>query len=59
MHTKHLQLKYNEHYNWFYPVPGDWHIMKTSAEVIKHILADGGFQLNVDTKKNNTMAGLS
>ena len=28
-----------------YPVPGDWHIMKTSAEVLKHILADGGFKI--------------
>ena len=28
-----------------YPVPGDLHIMKTSAEVLKHILADGGFKI--------------
>ena len=25
-HMKNLQLKYKDHYNWFYPVPGDWHI---------------------------------
>ena len=24
-----------------YPVPGDWHIMKTTAEVIKMIIQDG------------------
>ena len=28
-----------------YPVCGDWHIMKTSAEVLKHILSDGGFKV--------------
>ena len=42
---KNLQLKHKDHYNWFHPVPGDWHIMKTSAEVIKQILADGGFKI--------------
>ena len=26
-------------------MPGDWHIMKTSAEVLKHSLADGGFKI--------------
>lgn len=44
-HMKNLKLKHKDHYNWFYPVPGDWHIMKTAAEVIKQILADGGFKV--------------
>ena len=38
---KNLKSKYSDHYEWMYPVPEDWHIMKTSAEVLKHILADG------------------
>ena len=42
---KNLKSKYSDHYEWMYPVPGDWHIMKTSAEVLKHILADGGFKI--------------
>ena len=35
-HMKNLKNKYSDHYKWMYPVPGDWHIMKTSAEVLKH-----------------------
>ena len=42
---KNLKSKYTEHNQWMYPVPGDWHIMKTSAEVIKYILMDGGFKM--------------
>ena len=42
---KNLKSKYSNHYEWMYPVPGDWHIMKISAEVLKHILADGGFKI--------------
>ena len=42
-HMKNLKLKYPDHYGW--PVPGDWHLMKTASEVIKHILADGGFKV--------------
>ena len=41
---KNLKVKYGDHYEWLYPVPGDWHVMKTAAEVIKHILQDGGFK---------------
>ena len=44
-HMKSLKNKYSDHYEWMYPVPGDWHIMKTSADVLKHILADGGFKV--------------
>ena len=31
---KNLKSKYPDQYKWLYPVPGDWHIMKTAAEVI-------------------------
>ena len=42
--TKNLKVKYSDHYDWMYPVPGDWHLMKTAAEVIKYVLQDGGFK---------------
>ena len=45
VHMKNLKNKYSDHYEWMYPVPGDWHIVKTSADVLKHILADGGFKV--------------
>ena len=38
---KNSKVKYSDHYNWMYPVPGDWHLMKTAAEVIKYVLQDG------------------
>ena len=44
-HMKNLKNKYSDHYEWMYPVSGDWHIMKTSVDVLKHILADGGFKV--------------
>ena len=32
-----------------YPVPGDWHIMKTAAEVLKYVMMEGlkSLRLNV------------
>ena len=42
---KNLKVKYGDHYDWLYPVPGDWHIMKTAAEVVKYVLSDGGFKV--------------
>ena len=42
---KNLKSKYPDQYEWVYPIPGDWHIMKTAAEVIKYVLNDGGFKL--------------
>ena len=42
---KNLKSKYPDQYDWLYPVPGDWHIMKTAAEVIKYVLNDGGFKV--------------
>ena len=43
-HMKNLKLKYGGRYDWMYPVPGDWHIMKTCSEVLKNVLADGGLR---------------
>ena len=42
---KNLKSKYPDQFDWLYPVPGDWHIMKTAAEVIKFVLNDGGFKV--------------
>ena len=52
---KNLEVKYSDHYEWMYPVPGKWHIMNTAAEVIKYVIYDGGLgsnnlHPNVDTK---------
>ena len=44
-HMSNLKLKYPGHYDWIYAVPGDWHIMKNTAEVFKAILLDGGFSV--------------
>ena len=44
-HMKNLKSKYSDRYEWMYPVPGDWHIMKTSADVLKLVLGDGGFKV--------------
>ena len=35
---KDLKNKYPDQYSWLYPVPGDWHIMKIAAEVLKYVL---------------------
>ena len=40
-----LKQKYTDRYQWVYPVPGDWHIMKTASEVLKDVLGDGGFKV--------------
>ena len=42
---KDLKNKYPDQYCWLYPVPGDWHIMKIAAEVLKYVLNDGGFKV--------------
>ena len=38
---KDLQNQYPVNYNWFYAMPGDWHLMKLTAELIKSIIWDG------------------
>ncbi len=38
-----LKIRYQGRYDWLYPVPGDWHIMKNSAEVIRNVILDGGY----------------
>ena len=40
-----LKQKYTDRYQWVYPVPGDWHFMKTASEVLKDVLGDGGFKV--------------
>ena len=42
---RNLKSKYRDQYDWVYPLPGDWHIMKTAAEVIKYVLNDCGFKV--------------
>ena len=42
---KNLKLKYPDHYDWLYPISGNWHLMKTAPEVLKHIMADGRFKI--------------
>ena len=42
-HMTNLKIKYPGYYHWFYTVPGDWHIMKNTAEVIQYVIMDGGF----------------
>ena len=42
--TKDLQANFPLKYNWFYAVPGDWHLLKLMAELIKSIIWDGGFK---------------
>ena len=41
---KDLQTKIPVEYNCFYAMPGDWHLMKLTAELIKSIIWDGGFK---------------
>ena len=43
-HVKNLKSKHVGYYDWLYPVPGDWHIMKNTSEIIKKIILDGGFR---------------
>ena len=31
-HMKTTKIKYPGHYDWIYPVPGDWHILVTASE---------------------------
>lgn len=39
---RNLKTKHPSCFDWAYPVPGDWHFMKTLAEVLKAVLWDGG-----------------
>ena len=39
VHMSNLKLKYPGCFNWVYPVPGDWHIMKNCWSII----LNGGF----------------
>ena len=41
---KELQKEQAEKYKWFYAYPGDWHLMKLTAELFKLILWDSGLK---------------
>ena len=36
--VKDLQTKFPLKYNWYYAAPGDWHLLKLTAELIKSII---------------------
>ena len=38
--TKDLQKKYPMKYKWFYAVPGYWHLLKLTAELIIILILD-------------------
>lgn len=40
---KNLKAKHPAEFAWIFPVPGDWHLVKTMSEVIKNLLWEGGF----------------
>ena len=40
---KNLKRKDLDTFEWLFPVPGDWHFIKTVSEVLKSVLWDGGF----------------
>ena len=42
--TKDLQNQYPLKYKWFCAVPGDSHLLKLTAELLKRIIWDGGFK---------------
>ena len=42
--VKDLQTKFPLKYKWYYAAPGDWHLLKLTAELIKSIMWDGGFK---------------
>ena len=41
---KNLKNKYSSEFSWIYPIPGDWHLMKNFAEMLRDIIIDGGFK---------------
>ena len=40
---KNLKRKDLDTFEWLFPVPGDWHFVKTVSEVLKSVLWDGEF----------------
>ena len=42
-HMCNLKAKYSGRFDWVYAIPGDWHIMKNTADLLKSILLNGGF----------------
>ena len=41
-----LELRDNDmaQFGWFYPFPGDWHMLKLISEIIRDLLWDGGLK---------------
>ena len=41
-----LELRDNDmaQFGWFYPYPGDWHMLKLISEIIRDLLWDGGLK---------------
>ena len=51
-----LKEQKKDTYQWLYPVPGDWHILKLTAEVLRDVMWDGGlkeFAAKCGYKANN------
>ena len=54
---KNLKPKHLDVYGWVFPVPGDWHFLKTMSEVLRNLLWDRGFHdlaAKCGTKKDVT-----
>ena len=48
----------NDDYEWLCPVPGDWHMLKLTAEVLRGVMWDGGlkdFAVKCGHKANNVV----
>ena len=55
-----MNLKQNngQTFDWLYPVPGDWHMLKLTAELLCDVMWDGGlkeFATKCGHKANNTI----
>ena len=46
-------------FDWLYPIPGDWHLLKLTAEQLRDIMWDGGlkeFAIKCGYKANNVIS---
>ena len=54
-----LKEQKGETFEWLYPIPGDWHLLKLTAEVLRDIMWDGGlkeFAIKCGYKANNIIS---
>ena len=54
-----LKEQKGEAFEWLYPIPGDWHLLKLTAEVLRDIMWDGGlkeFAIKCGYKANNIIS---